>query len=265
MLPLHDVVDFANNPRFLILGLRMNLSCPKQDDKFFIVSAADNTVQFKIQDLQLHLDFIQAIPSKMQKITDVLFSNNKAAIYPQLTRVVRNYTIPTGRRKFTQERLFENNVPNILLYGLMKATAFNGAHNENPFEFITSGLSSVRLLHGQREISEPRIYADSQGDYAELVWQLMRATEQGSTSNNRIINRDNFRSGFAISGFNLNPSGRFRPWEETSGINTGAAGLSLELEFSADTSQDLKLIVVGVFENNVFIDGGRNVTIENQF
>lgn len=262
---LHDLVDFMNNPRFLIPGVKMNLTCIKKDDNFVLRGTDASRWVFTIQDIRLEVEYLQAIPSKMQNITNVLFENDKAARYPISSRVTRSFIIPAQRSAFEMYNLFENNVPNVLMFGLVNTNAKTGGRTLNPFQFDTYGLTSLLVKRGTEEVAGPRKYFNSQGDYAEAVEMMLEAVGASKTSNEKIINRENFRGGYAIFAVCLNPDGIFKPWRETTGINTGAAGVYLSLTFQRPLPHNVSLVCVGFFENQVLIDGGRNVTLENQF
>lgn len=262
--PLADRVDFCNNPAFLIPGVKLTLTLNKENDAKLMMGDNASTWVIQIQTVRLEIEHFEAVPSKMQDITNVLFSNNKATTYNMISKVPRQYIVQAGRKEWEMWNVIENNVPDFLLLGMTTTTSQQGQRDQSPYNFQTFNLSSAYLKKGTEEIL-PRVYFNHQGDYAEGVEMLHKALGVKASSNNKIINREKFRGGYAIFVWNLNPDGKYQPWKEVSGNNTGAQGVYIHLQFAQNLGANTTITIVGLFENKLMIDGGRNVVLETQF
>lgn len=261
---LEKAVDFFNNPKLVIPGVEIEMVLYKQDDAFVLMGPDGAEYTTEVLEPTLWIQYIKAIPSKSVQLQTTLFENNDAAKYAIQSTMIRTFTLPGGVNFWRRGQIFENNTPNVVLLAMVDSTARSGAYKENPFDFKTYGLTDILVTKGVEEAA-PRLYCDPEGDYAEAVEQLYRATgHDRMLHGTRIINRDNFRGGYAIFGYCLTPDGEYKPWSVKEGINTGGQGVGVEIRFSQNLPHNVDLIAVGLVDNNVFIDGGRNVVLETQ-
>ncbi|KAK3736707.1 hypothetical protein QZH41_007456 [Actinostola sp. cb2023] len=267
-VPLYNLSDFFACPRYLVPGESLQLTFHKAPDAhFFTGDATFNALnpKFEIVDMRLHFTYLDVAPSILEGISSQLWDNNKVAIYPIKTHLIQTYLIPAGTQSWEKWNLFQNNTPNVVLFAMVTSANFNGLLTRNAYDYQLFGLRNVKLTQGAREIVGPRLEWDHLDDCVALYNTLFDVLGQSHSAHNKLIQRKEFRGGFGIFGWNLNPDGTFLPWQEVTAINTGRSGINLSLNFAAPLTANIQLLCLGQFENDVNIDGGRNVTQKQLF
>ena len=225
---------------------------PNSDD--FLLTYADDaptkTYGVYIKKIKLRVRTIKLAP----QIATGIFRNlqKSPAIYPTPTPVMSTAIIDNGLTSWEKDNLFSGKVPKLLMYGIVKNSAFNGSRSENPFFYRNLKISETRLYIDGIQLV-PTVKTDFTGkSYNEAFLQILNATEGKSC----LLNAESwdFQNLWV---FDLTPKGssalsEFYP--------VRAGNLRLELKFEdAVANGPYTIIFYGLMDSTSQIDGNNNV------
>ena len=72
---------------------------------------------------------------------DVL--KNTTALYRLEHSVIKSYSVPSGQYAMSVDDIFQGEVPQSLLVGVVSSAGFNGSYTKNPFNFDNFNCSFV--------------------------------------------------------------------------------------------------------------------------
>jgi len=243
IIPLH--CGIFHSDRLLKDNIPLVLSFTKNPDSFLLKGSDAKDFKITISDATLLITKCQ-INTDVQKaiLTNLQTSNLK---YPLKPLKINEILIDTGLKRF--KSTFQNNViiPNFIIFGLVEDSAFNGDFNNNPFNFGTNKLTSIKLTINATTYSIDPDYTSNH--YIQAYEKLLNGLNiLGIRGNN--LSRDHFKKGNALYFFD------FRPIKSCHGehnlIKTGV--LNVSLEFFETTTKKLKLISIAEYENQMQID-----------
>ena len=225
---------------------------PNSDD--FLLTYADDaatkTYGVYIKKIKLRVRTIKLAP----QIATGIFRNlqKSPAIYPTPTPVMSTAIIDNGLTSWEKDNLFSGKVPKLLMYGIVKNSAFNGSRSENPFFYRNLKISETRLYIDGIQLV-PTVKTNFTGKtYNEAFLQILNATEGKSC----LLNAESwdFQNLWV---FDLTPKGssalsEFYP--------VRAGNLRLELKFEdAVANGPYTIIFYGLMDSTSQIDGNNNV------
>ena len=85
-------------------------------------------------------------PSVSRELMDHMASGKRVMSYPTVRSEIRTYNIQRNKRHFEINNPLQNRLPNMVVIGLVKSTAFNGTVTEYPFSFKDYKLTSIKQL-----------------------------------------------------------------------------------------------------------------------
>ena len=224
---------------------------PNSDDFLLTYddSATKKTYGVYIKSINLRIRTVKLNPQMATGIYRTL--QKSPAIYPTPAPFMSTATIDDGLLNWEKDNLFSGKVPKLLMYGIVKNSAFNGSRNENPFYYQHLSISETRIyIDGVQRV--PTIKTDfTNGRYGEAFLQILRATEGKSC----LLNAESWPYQ-NIWVFDLTPKGSsalsdFYP------VRSG--NLRIELKFGAATaSGPYTIIFYGLMDSTSQIDANNN-------
>jgi len=181
------------------------------------------------------------------------------AKYPLRRVVCKTFTVPRGNLDFAQENLFSGQLPTRLVVGLVSNSAFNGAYDENPFNFQHYNLSQMKVyLDGQSQYVKPIETNYAQNQFVSAYLSLFSGTGKLNKDEGTDISRSEYPRGYCLYAFDLTPD-----LAENDHFNLQKDGsLRLDLKFGAALPVTINVICYGEFENCLEIDRSRNVLFD---
>ena len=151
----HLCVDLCQQERLILNGVPINLKFWQTSDRFRIL-AKDGTESDRLQitDAALKVALVKVHPDVILGQADVIKKHE--ALYPYRRSVIKTYPVPKGQFSFITDDLFQGDVPQQLIVGLVLSEAVHGSYQKNPYNFqhfncIYAGF----FVDGQSTPSEP--------------------------------------------------------------------------------------------------------------
>ncbi|MCP4094646.1 MAG: hypothetical protein GY748_00220, partial [Planctomycetaceae bacterium] len=133
-------LDIFNQPKPLINNVRMVLKLSRNTNNYVLMSSAAGAA-YKVEIEQIYLNV-----RKVKVADDVIDSIADESIPYPITRVVqKECTVPAGGKIFTENNLWDGDLPTKVAFGLVLNTAHVGSYKENPFNYQNFDVSNVCL------------------------------------------------------------------------------------------------------------------------
>ena len=182
------------------------------------------------------------------------------AVYPLTRTVIRVFSAATGSLSFAEDNLFMDKLPNRIVLGFVKAEAYNGAYNLNPFNFQHCHVNYLGLYHQGKEIPgkalRPSFAAD--GVYTESYMSLFTGTNSAFSDTSCGVSLHEYRGGYTLFCFDLTPS---LTHSHAAVEVTRPGPLRLEVQFEQALEQPTNLIVYAELDGHVELTRTREVLI----
>ncbi|XP_020910824.1 uncharacterized protein F54H12.2 [Exaiptasia diaphana] len=220
-----------------------------QTPKFTIVDGSPKVnIKNAMIDEQLHIQ----LESQMLK-------DQMIAKYPLMSQPFKTAVIPDGRREYEWYNVFSGKVPNYMILTLQRADALQGSFTHSFTNLQRHNLSTIRVTRGGEEIPLPRI--SFQKHYKEEGFKAMlEFTGRGIESPPLGVSRETYPDGYFMLLYNFNPDGE-QNFDHDYDKNNGI--VNIYVSFSNDTANNTTLCALGYIENQLWIDGNKNVTLKN--
>jgi uncharacterized protein (DUF2132 family) len=248
-------LDITNQDKFLPNGVDMNLKLIRNSDEFVLMSSAPDAYKVEIVDASLFVRKTKLFP-EVQAAHIKAFERGPAR-YPIQRGEVKTFTLASGARSFSQENVYNGQLPKRLIVAMVDNSAFNGDVAENPFNYKNQKLNRMAIyVDGTQVPSKPLTPDFENNRIARAFVNLSQATGKYFQDEDNGITREDFGNGYALFAFDLTPdlSGDS---EVHSHLTRG--NLRIELGFAEDLAKTVTLVVYGQFSNTLLIDRNRNV------
>jgi hypothetical protein len=243
-------LDICQQDRLLLNAVPINLKFWQTPDTFRLM-AKDNTKQFKLHivDASLEVAIAKVNPGVLLGHADTL--KDTPASYPYTRSVVKTFAVPTGQYSFTTDDLFQGEVPNQLILGLVSSTATHGDYTKNPFNFRHFDCNYVGFyVNGQSMPNHPL-----QPNYASYQYvEAFQTLNKGGKTRAVHVTREDYKDGYCL--YVINPQGIYREDRLTKRGHT-----RLELKFAKPLPETVTVIAYGKFPALANIDQSRNVVL----
>ncbi|XP_032223070.1 uncharacterized protein LOC116604601 [Nematostella vectensis] len=244
-------LDTLQTDRYIVNHVGIKLRLELNRDEFVLMGGGTYTIAANPL-----LRLYQVTP-----LSSIGTDHNKAmklatlAKYPVSTVVVKTRAVPQGVRLFTFDNLFNGMVPKRLVVGMVRHAAFTGDYTLNPFHFQFLGVEKVALRVDSNETPWKDIR--HVGPEAIDEYHMLHVGVNGTALRKGLnISRHEFFNGYTLLVYDLT-----KPGNAGSGyIHPQYKGnTSLELTFTADTTQILTVVLYAEFDNNMEMDYMRRV------
>ena len=247
--------DLFSQSRLLLNGVPLMLKFWPSTEKFRLM-AGDPKSEYKIDilDARLNMCTVKVSPSLMLAHAEVLKST--PAIYPYQKSDIRTYTMSKGSFNFAIDDLYQGEVPNRVLVGIVSSQGYNGSFQKSPFNFEHVNLNYISFqVNGQ---SRPRVALTpnfKENHYVESYLTLLN----GQNSKKGLgISFERYKdSGYTLFLFNLKDT----PHNDHNSVQE-RGHTRLELKFSEALKESYTLIIYSQASKEMKIDQYRNVYLE---
>ncbi len=242
-------LDMCQQDRLLLNGVPLNLKLWQNADSFRLMTGLEEKYKVVITDAQLKVAVAKVNPNVLISQADVLKENS--ALYPYTRYNIKTYAIPAGQYSFITDDLFQGEVPNQLIVGIVSSAAIHGDYSKNPFNFQHFDCNYVGFfVDGQSTPAQPLQPNFEGASYVE-AYQRLYVDERSKAVT---ISRYDFRTGYCLYVFK--PDGDVRDRVDK------RAHTRLELKFAKALPETCTIVVYGQFPSLMKIDASRNVTLE---
>lgn len=257
---------FFDTPRFLAPGHSLTLKYRIAPNTFYLnsskVLATGEVFQERLSVLKAVLDVRKVVAhSEVDLVYEAAINKNIMMSYPITDRNCTAFIVPKGMLTYTSEVLF-NSLPQFCAMGLVKATAYYGAHNECPFSFLPHNLNGYRFtINGDDVLFNSPRFSVSDNDYIRHYNQLLQIeNEKGLPACD--LSKEQFckQNYFILPLINTSNGKRDRYSVSRQGQ------VRIQLSFSTNTTENLACVVFTHFprivqfnKTNVFVKDDINL------
>lgn len=247
---------YKNSEPFLIMAPE-NIEEAYQDDLGADrVQKYKSAFKVKILSAVYNVCKIEVAPSILISHAKIL-KENKNAKYNFKRSVIKTFNLEPGVRSFERDNIFLGTYPQIITFGFVKNSAYNGKYSENPYKFENLDLSSFGVfINNQRYPFEERRLDFKNNKILDGFLTLFPCTEAEFTNISTDITLNDWDRGFCMYRCDLsNSRAFFQPIKDVS--NAGI--LRLSFVFDQPIPYNCVLIIQGLFDNSIEISHGRNI------
>ncbi len=159
----------------------------------------------KLENVCLWVPKIELEPEAQNAIDTIL--TKTPLLYPFMRTEMRTVSIPAGTFSKTFEDLFQGEVPTRMLVGMVDGDAYNGNYGLNPLRFKHFNVASMGFyVNGEPTPREPYELNFTEGQYLDGLKSLYDVAGKSIENTNIPINRDQYRQGYALIGFEEDPT-----------------------------------------------------------
>ena len=106
--------------------------------------------------VKLYLCQVKVSPSVYRELMSNMDSGRTVVSYPTVRSESRTYNIQQNIRHYEINNPFQNRLPNMVVVGLVRSTAFNGHAEQSPFTVKHFNLTSIKqMMSGETYLYEP--------------------------------------------------------------------------------------------------------------
>ena len=255
--------DVFHQGKYLLSHLDLRLKLIRAKDSFVLscepegVGAAAARVHYKmhLQDVALFVRKVGVSPVVSLAHEKTLEKTN--AVYPLVKTVMRVFTASAGALFFQEDHLFMDRVPNKLVLGFVKAAAYNGHYQYNPYNFEHVNLNFIRLYHNGVSIPGKGLKPNYEtNQYTDAYMTLFTGTNSAWTDVTHGIKLEDYPRGYTLYAFDLSPS--LSP--SNAAVEVSHSGpVRLECQFAQGLNQPMNVIVYAEIDSQLLITKTREV------
>jgi hypothetical protein len=240
-------LDICQQDRLILNGVPVNLKFwPTKHEFRLLTDDIDKQFKLNIVDISLEVAVANISPGVLLGHADAL--KDTPALYPYTRSVIKTYSITPRQYSFTTDDMFQGQVPNQLILGLVPSVAVYGSYLWNPFYFHPFDCNYIGFyVNGQSVPNHPL-----QPNYKSEHFVEAFSTIKNSAVN---ISRLDYTRGYCL--YVINPNGIYHPDRINPRGHT-----RLELKFAQPLDYSVTLIAYAKFPALVKIDQSRNVILE---
>ena len=252
---LHSDIFFQ--PRYMLNDVNVKIRMTRSKNEFALVWTGANPFRISIVSAALFVRKVRLNPSVYLAHAKTLETG--MAKYPIRRVVCKTFTIPTGYRDVSHEKLFSGQLPVRLVVGCVDNDAFNGSIDKNPFNFKHFSLTELALyLDGQQQGIKPIKASFGDGEFVRSYMTLFSGTGKDNRDEGNDIGRDDYDHGYALYAFDLTPD-----LGDDEHFNLAKQGsVRLDMKFGAALPNTVTVVAYAEFENVIEIDRSRNVVFD---
>lgn len=259
LIRLH--LPLCNQQRFLPNGVNVGLRFLRTSDDFVVIkTTADvRTYAIKLQKVSLFVRRVTPSPSVLLDHASLMSRTN--CLYP-ITRIwPKSFTLQSGVREFDLANVCQGQLPNRIVIGFVKTTAFSGSSTTDPFEFKHFKVDHISLQCNGRSVPAVPITADFESDVFRRAYHTLVDTIQGpcADSDSIGISATDYKDKYCFLGFTLSRAlvgqvGALAPRE--------SGYVNAKIRFKEALAENVNAIFFLEFQNFVELDSARNVHLD---
>jgi hypothetical protein len=241
--------------RYMINGVDIKLNLQRNSDAFCLMS---DSPPYKVEIMEAVLRVPHIFVSSSLMLAHAKVMETTTAKYPLRKTVIKTDTLTQGSTSYVKDALFEGRIPNRLIIGMVKNTAYSGSYDKNPLLFDHYNINHISVsVNGNPLNAQPLKPSFSStktfiSNYLSLFKGMGMFRQDGGVS----LNRDEYDGGYCLFVFDLTPD------PNTIGSSLIKGGnLRMEMQFAEGLPNPVTLIVYGEFSGLLEIDRARSIQL----
>lgn len=252
--PLH--VDLFCQPRLLLNHIDVKIKLLRAKNAFCLMG---DHATYKVRIEEAVMIVRREKPSPGVQLGHAKALQTATAKYPILRTYCKSFSIPRGSLSYTQDNVFQGQLPQRLIVGLVDNDAMNGSFAKNPFNFKHYGLNFLACYVDGRAIPFKALTPNfDAGHYMPSYFSLFQVTGRSSGDVGTDISRKDYDKGYTLFGFDLTP-------DSCQGDHFNVvknSNMRLEVHFAEALPTTINVILFSEFNNVIEVDKSRTVLFD---
>ena len=251
--------DLFHQGKYLLSHLDVRIKLTRSKDAFVLscaeVAGARPPYKLHLLDASLFVRKVTVSPAVALAHAKTLDRAN--VIYPLTKTVMRVFTAARGSFSFQEDNLFLDRVPNRVIIGFVKAAAYNGSYQFNPFEFEHVNLNFLSLYHQGQQIPGKGLRPNFEtGEYTQAYMTLFTGTNSAWTDVTSGVKLADYAGGYTLFCFDLTPSLA----HTHAAFEVSRAGpLRVQCEFSTALEQPMNVLIYAEITGHLEVTKTREI------
>ena len=240
--------DVFNLNHLMVSSVSLQIKLTKSDPKFYMLGD-DETSEFYFNFTEVFLRIKRNVVSPSVREALALMSESASFKYPVNRVVLKPFVIPHASTKFIITKICEGILPKRVIICFLKTSAFDGAFNENPYEFKNMGLLTLLLKVNSKSlpITDGLTLDYANNNYLDGYRSLSKLNKDLD------ITLEEYKSMYCFYAFDLNPdSGSCNHY---SSLKDGQ--IDMEVSFSAAMNTSHTALAILEYMNVIEINKTR--------
>lgn len=252
--------DFFHTTKLLPNGCKMKLVITKHDPSFYLHGDTADAGKYKAKFLHLCL-YVRKIKMSPQllKFNNAKLESGKFGVIPITRSNVREYTMIAGTMNDIRPIIIHDKIPRTILIGILDQENYAGTITKSPFNFTHQNVSSVHVLvNGVKFPTYPYEPNYAEGLYAREYRALFDNTGICHSNGGNGITKEDFINGYCLYAIDLTP-------DLCNGVHNHpqeVGNVDVFLRFTSALTETKHVLVYCTYENNIYLDYGRNPTTD---
>ena len=254
-------LDMCHQERLVPNGLSVRFRLTRASQEFFMMSHASGQKPFKIEIVEAVMETrrVKLHANEQLRLEGII--SNHGARYPLNHVVTKNFTLAQGTSSIDIESLFAGQIPNKVVLGMVKNSAFNGTYSQSPFNFSTFDINFAALNVDGRQVPTKGLHFDfNEGKWLDGYVSFLRCTGAYPYDHSNAITGDQFEGGTFLMAFDLTPDLEGGSSDHISPRRNGT--VKATLRFKTPLPSTITLIAYAQYDNVLLIDKHRAVTFD---
>ena len=245
--------DLFLQDRYILNEVNVKIKLIRSRDQFSLMGMDDYKVV--VEKAILYIRKVKLSSAMFMEHADALESTN--AKYPVRRVICKSVTVPGNFLDVSHEKLFSGQLPNRIVIGLVRNTAFSGNRIRNPYNFEHFNLTEISVFADGQNVQniKPLKIDFTHRQYIQAYNSLFTGTGKLFHDEGLSIDRLDFPDGYALYAFDLSPD--LTDDQKFDQLRTGS--VRLQLKFGLALADPINVIIYAEYQNIIEIDRNRNV------
>ena len=244
--------DLCTLTRFIPPGISLDIEMERTPDKFVLMTD-QNITDYKIELEDLKLTIERYHPSEaVSEFYKTNVAAGRKAILPIDRSVIKTYPVSAGKTDLSMYNFITGNqLPDQVIIGMVKATAYEGAGGENPFNFQDFNLKESSLVvNGRHEPLEMYTLNTTDNDKADCFAHFLENVGVGTDDREFGIGDEDYYGGsfFLVFDRTADKCNRFHRHIPDSGT------MDINLKLHAAKQYNIQVIVYATYSSDLEFD-----------
>ena len=249
-------LDLFLQEKYLPNGIEIKLRLNRSKADFCIISHAnEEAMKINIEQTSFHVRTVDLLPVVANNLNQIIAQQNMKI---PIRRVeVKTFTISGGVRSKIEDHLFQGQLPKRIVLGMVRNDYMNGTKSSNPFDFQPFNLNKLEVSIDGKSIHNKPFEPDfATGECLTSYMSLFQATGALGRDRSMGITYDEYKNGYTLWALDLTAD---QGSEECHLHPIKTGNLRFDLQFGANLTEAINVIVFAEFDNQIEINSLREV------
>ncbi|KAK3082480.1 hypothetical protein FSP39_001881 [Pinctada imbricata] len=196
--------DICQQERYILNGVRVGFKFWPSRESFCLMSAeTPANYRLEIEECILRCCYVKINPGVLLGHSEALLK--QPALYPYRRSDIKCFAIPAGQFHMNVDDVFQGEVPERLVVGLVSSQAYSGSYTKNPFNFAHFNCCfSALYVDGKSVPTTPFEPNFKENNFVSSYLSLFGTNGAMSEENEMRLTRDDYAKGFCLYVFDIN-------------------------------------------------------------